>query len=62
VNAYRQAFGSSLDVNAIRYADAKRRNDTAELQRLAATKGFNVTDAQKRLRVLKSLAETGDMP
>jgi hypothetical protein len=62
VNAYQQAFGSNLDVNAIRWADAHRRGDTAEITRLQKLPGFNVQQAQQKLRTLKSLSDNGDLP
>lgn len=63
VNAYKQAFGNNLDVNAVRWADAYRRKDAEEITELTQKLGpQGIAAAQQRLRVLKSLSETGDMP
>lgn len=63
VNAYKQAFGNSLDVNAVRYADAYRRGDKAEIADLTKKLGpKGIAAAQQNLKVLKSLAGTGDLP
>lgn len=62
VNAYQQAFGSNLDINAVRWADAHRRKDTDEMKRIQSIPGFDLKTAQQKLRILKSLADNGDMP
>lgn len=61
--SYKQSFGQNLDVNAIRWADAHRRNDTQEIADLTKKLGPNgIKAAQQKLRVLKSLSENGDLP
>lgn len=63
VNAYQQAFGQALDINAMRWADAHRRGDKEEQAAIAKKVG---KDGMKRinqsLRVIKSLSDTGDLP
>jgi hypothetical protein len=61
--SYKQAFGSNMDVNALRWADAHRRGDTAEIKELQQ-KGGNAGVEQwtKKLQTLKSLATAGDLP
>ena len=63
VNSYRQAFGQNLDINAVRWADAHRRNDEAEIKQLQDKYGkTGVAGFAKSLKVLKSLSENGDLP
>jgi hypothetical protein len=63
VPAYKQAFGQNLDVNAVRWADAHRRNDKEEIQQLQQKFGAKgVAGFTQKLGVLKSLAEKGDLP
>lgn len=63
VNAYQQAFGQNLDINAVRWADAHRRGDTEELTRLNNELGPNgIAAAQQKLKTLKALSDTGDLP
>lgn len=63
VNAYKQAFGSNLDINAVRWADAHRRGDTQEINDLTKKLGADgVAKAKQNLRTLKSLSESGDLP
>ena len=61
--AYKQAFGQNLDVNAIRWADAHRRNDQDELADLSKKLGpRGIKAVQQKLRVLQSLSANGDLP
>lgn len=63
VPAYKQAFGQNLDVNALRWADAHRRGDQQEIQQLQQK--FNpqqIAGFTQKLKTLKSLAGTGDLP
>jgi hypothetical protein len=61
--AYKQAFGQNLDINAIRWADAHRRGDTAEIQQLTKKLGpQGIAAATQKLSTLKSLAVNGDLP
>jgi hypothetical protein len=63
VNAYQQAFGSNLDVNAVRWADAHRRGDKQEIEDLTKKLGpQGIASAQQKLKVLKSLSDNGDLP
>lgn len=62
VAAYKQAFGKNFDVNAVRWADAHRRGDVAEQQAIQTKLGPNFPLAMQHLKVLKSLAENGDLP
>jgi uncharacterized phage infection (PIP) family protein YhgE len=63
VNSYKQAFGQNMDVNAIRWADAHRRNDTEEIEQLQKKFGTNgVAGFTQKLNILKSLAAKGDLP
>lgn len=63
VSAYKQAFGSAMDVDALRWADAHRRHDSEEISSLTQKLGKNgISAAQQKLKVLKSLSETGDLP
>jgi hypothetical protein len=63
VNAYKQEFGSTLDINAIRWADAHRRGDKEEIDLLTQKLGKEgIAEAQKKLKTLKTLADTGDLP
>jgi hypothetical protein len=63
VNSYKQAFGSNLDVNAVRWADAHRRGDQDEIDALTQKLGKDgIQKAKQSLKVLKSLSETGDLP
>lgn len=63
VNSYTQAFGSNLDVNALRWADAHRHGDKQEQAKLEKQMGAQgLAAARQRLRILKSLAENGDLP
>lgn len=62
VPAYKQAFGSSLDVNALRWADAHRRNDIDEINTLTKKGPQAIAEWQKKLATLKSLATMGDLP
>lgn len=63
VNAYQQAFGQNLDINAIRWADAHRRGDTQELDHLNEQLGpSGIAAAQQKLKTLKALSDTGDLP
>jgi hypothetical protein len=63
VPAFRQAWGQNFDVNVMRYDDAVRRGDKAEIDALKTKLG---ADGLKRLgaerKVLHSLSETGDLP
>lgn len=63
VNAYKQAFGQNFDMNVLRYEDALRRNDRDEIDRIQkeqGTAGMKAMGAKRR--VLRSLADTGDLP
>jgi hypothetical protein len=63
VNSFKQAFGSNLDVNAVRWADAHRRGDQDEIDALTQKLGKNgIEKAKQSLKTLKSLSETGDLP
>lgn len=63
VNAYKQAFGQNLDVNALRWADAHRSGDVAEQNELRAKYGAKaIGQWTKSLKTLKSLADKGDLP
>jgi hypothetical protein len=62
VPAYKQAFGSNLDVNALRWADANRRNDREEIASLSKQGPKAIASWQQKLSTLKSLATTGDLP
>jgi hypothetical protein len=61
--AYKQAFGETLDVNALRWADAHRRGDKDEIADLKKKFGDKeIAGFQKKLGTLKALATTGDLP
>ncbi len=60
--AYKQAFGQNVDVNALRWADAHRRNDTEEIGALSKQGPAAIAAWQKKLATLKSLATNGDLP
>ena len=61
--AYKQAFGQNLDINALRWADAHRRGDQEELANLNQKLGpQGIKAAQQKLRILKSLSTSGDLP
>jgi hypothetical protein len=61
--SYKQAFGQNLDINAIRWANAHRRNDQDEIADLTQKLGpQGVKAAQQKLRVLSSLGANGDLP
>lgn len=61
--AYKQAFGQNLDINAVRWADAHRRGDQEELADLNQKLGpQGIKAAQQKLRILKSLSTSGDLP
>jgi hypothetical protein len=62
VPAYKQAFGSNVDVNALRWADANRRNDREEIANLSKQGPQAIAAWQQKLGTLKSLATTGDLP
>lgn len=63
VNAYQQAFGQNLDIDAVRWADAHRRGDQDEISALTKKLGpKGVAAAQQKLKVLGALAGTGDLP
>jgi hypothetical protein len=63
VAAYKQAFGTSLDVNALRWADAHRRKDTEEIESLRKQFGDKgIAEFTAKLKTLKALADTGDLP
>jgi hypothetical protein len=63
VNSYKQAFGSNLDINAVRWADAHRRGDTQEINDLTKKLGADgIAKAKQSLKTLKSLSESGDLP
>jgi hypothetical protein len=63
VPAFKQAFGANMDVNAIRWADAHRRNDPEEIQQLQKKFGpKGIQQFTQKLNMLKSLAATGDLP
>lgn len=63
VNSYKQAFGSNLDVNAVRWADAHRRGDQDEIDALTKKLGKDgIQKAKQSLKILKSLSDTGDLP
>jgi hypothetical protein len=63
VAAYRQAFGQNFDMNVLRYDDALRRNDRAEIDSLTkklGPKGMQALGAKRT--TLHSLSDTGDLP
>lgn len=70
VPAFRQAFGQNFDMNTLRYDDALRRGDKAEIDKI--TSSFGPAGSQQRQaglqamgqkrKILHSLSETGDMP
>lgn len=61
--SYKQAFGQSLDVNALRWADAHRRRDQQEIEDLTKKLGpQGIKAAQQKLLTLKSLSDKGDLP
>jgi hypothetical protein len=61
--SYKQAFGSNLDVNALRWADAHRRGDTEEINQLRQKFGDKgIAGWTQKLNNLKSLATVGDLP
>jgi hypothetical protein len=63
VNAYKQAFGQNLDVNAVRWAGAHRRGDQDEIDELDKKLGKDgVAQVKQKLKTLKSLSDTGDLP
>lgn len=63
VNAYQQAFGQALDINAMRWADAHRRGDKAEQDAIAKKVGkAGMARINQSLRTIKALADTGDLP
>lgn len=63
VPAFKQAFGQNMDINAIRWADANRRNDKEEMKQLQTKFGAQgITGFQQKLNTLKSLSMTGDLP
>jgi len=62
VPAYKQAFGQNVDVNALRWADANRRNDREEIANLSKQGPQAIAAWQKKLATLKSLATAGDLP
>jgi hypothetical protein len=62
VAAYKQAFGQNVDVNALRWADANRRNDREEIAALSKQGPKAIAAWQQKLSTLKALATTGDLP
>lgn len=62
VPAYKQAFGQNTDVNALRWADANRRNDREEIAQLSKQGPAAIAAWQKKLATLKALVTTGDLP
>jgi hypothetical protein len=63
VPAYRQAFGQNFDMNVLRYDDALRRNDKAEIDKIKQEAGPNGLKAMgAKRKVLHSLADTGELP
>jgi hypothetical protein len=62
VNSFQQAFGSNMDVNAIRWADANRRGDKEEISALRAKGSQQVQQWVQKLKTLKSLSDSGDLP
>ena len=63
VNSYKQAFGQALDINAMRWADAHRRGDQEEQDAIAKSVGKEgMKRINQSLRIIKSLASTGDLP
>ncbi len=63
VSAYRQAFGQNFDMNVLRYDDALRRKDKAEIDKIKQEAGPNGLKAMgAKRKVLHSLADTGELP
>ena len=70
VAAFRQAFGQNFDMNTLRYDDALRRGDKAEIDKIAA--GYGPAGSQQRQaglqamgqkrKILHALSDTGDLP